>query len=315
MFVILALQFLLPLALILLLAGFTPRNWLGFLLHFFATASLLAATALAGLWTFLPWWTAQALACLLLLLVVIKLRKWQRFGARYPSHAGGWCAAGLFLALNLLTLAQVKTALEGRTPLPGTAADLAFPLSGGTFLVVNGGSQQLINAHLATLDASVPRFQAYRGQSYGVDIVKIDALGLRAPGLRPVDPRVYAIYGAAVHAPCSGDVVAAVDGLPDLPVPETDRAHMAGNHVILRCSDVHVVLGHLRPGSITVALGSAVETGDVLAEVGNTGNSEEPHLHVHAQTPGSADAPLSGEPLPLRFEGRQLVRNQRIQVD
>lgn len=315
MWLILSLQFLLPLALLVLLALCTPRNWLGFVLLLLAIASLLAASALVGLWTFLPWWTAQVLACLLLLLAVVKLRKWRAFNSLYPVSAGAWCAAGLFLALGILALAQGKRALEGRTVPPGSVVDLAFPLSGGSYLVVNGGSQRLINAHMATLDATVPRFRPYRGQSYGIDIVKIDGFGLRAPGFQPSDPTVYTIYGAAVLAPCSGEVVAAVDGLADMPVPETDRAHMAGNHVILRCAGVDVLLGHLRPGSIGVSVGNRVETGAVLGEVGNSGNSEEPHLHVHAQMPGTDEAPMAAEPLPLRFAGRYLVRNQRIRVD
>lgn len=315
MFLILSLQFILPLALIAFLALLTPRNWLGFLLHVLAVVGLLGTSALAGLWTFLPWWSAYALACLLLVVVVLRLRRWRNFATLFPANAGAWCGAALFLALAMLALLQGSRALAGRTAPAGTALELAFPLSSGSYLVVNGGSERLINAHLATLDATVPRFREYRGQSYGVDIVQIGRFGLRAPGLRPAAPALYSIYGASVLAPCSGEVVAAVDSLPDMPVPETDRDHLAGNHVILRCAGADVLLGHLRPGSISVSFGARLETGDVIGEVGNSGNSEEPHLHVHAQTPGSAEAPLSGEPLAVRFDGRYLVRNQRIHVD
>ena len=59
---------------------------------------------------------------------------------------------------------------------------------------------------------------------------ELDGLGLRAKGLQPADPRAYRIYGARVLAPCAGRVVLAVDGLPDMRVPEMDREHMAGNH-------------------------------------------------------------------------------------
>jgi len=50
-------------------------------------------------------------------------------------------------------------------------------------LVVNGGSDFSTNAHFFTLDASEPRLRDWRGQSYGVDLVQIDGLGLRAKGL------------------------------------------------------------------------------------------------------------------------------------
>ena len=55
-----------------------------------------------------------------------------------------------------------------------------------------------------------------------------------------------------------------------------------------------------------------MEPGHVLGRVGNSGNTGEPHLHVHAQRPGSTIAPLSGEPVPIRLGGRYLVRNDRV---
>ena len=191
---------------------------------------------------------------------------------------------------------------------------LAFPLTSGTYLIVNGGSEISINAHLMTMDAAVPRFRAWRGQSYGVDFVEIDLFGLRTHGVQPSEPSAYFIYEAEVIAPCAGVVVAALDGLPDMHPPRVDREHMAGNHVLLRCSDADVLLGHFRPGSVRVALGARVRAGDHIALVGNSGNTGEPHLHIHAQRQGPPGAPWSGDPLPIRFDGRFLVRGARVQL-
>ncbi|OIP17827.1 MAG: hypothetical protein AUK51_06555 [Comamonadaceae bacterium CG2_30_59_20] len=179
-------------------------------------------------------------------------------------------------------------------------------------LVVNGGSDFSTNAHFFTLDASEPRLRDWRGQSYGVDLVQIDGLGLRAKGLQPADPRAYRIYDAHVLAPCAGRVMLAVDGLPDMQVPEMDRAHMAGNHVMLRCEQADVLLGHLSPGSVRVRVGDAIAAGVWLGSVGNSGNTGEPHLHVHAQRPGPVGAPLGGDPLPILLDGRFPVRGDRI---
>ena len=57
-----------------------------------------------------------------------------------------------------------------------------------------------------------------------------------------------------------------------------------------------------------VRTGEEVRTGDPLGAVGNSGASNEPHLHIHAQRPGPANAPFSGDPLPLRIDGRYLAR-------
>jgi murein DD-endopeptidase MepM/ murein hydrolase activator NlpD len=173
-----------------------------------------------------------------------------------------------------------------------------------------------------TLDTSVPRFRAWRGQSYGVDIVQLDPFGLRARGVQPADPKAYRIYGARVLAACAGQVVLAVDGLPDMQVPEVDREHLAGNHVLLRCANrdarsgagagADVLVGHLRPGSLQVRPGAHVAAGDWLGSVGNSGNTGEPHLHVHAQATGPAGAPLGGDPMPILLNGRYPVRGDRL---
>lgn len=199
--------------------------------------------------------------------------------------------------------------MEGAPAAP--TIELAFPLEGGTYYVANGGSIGLLNAHMTTLSGE-ERFRPWRGQSYAVDLLALDRLGRRARGLLPPDPANYVIFGAPVIAPCSGAVIAAIDGLPDQSPPHMDREHMAGNHVILSCADAWIVLAHFREGSVRVAAGDSVQTGQPLGQVGNSGNSAEPHLHVHAQRPGTSDAPLGGEPLVVRFGRRYLVRNALV---
>jgi murein DD-endopeptidase MepM/ murein hydrolase activator NlpD len=52
-----------------------------------------------------------------------------------------------------------------------------------------------------------------------------------------------------------------------------------------------------------------VQVGDMLGQVGNSGNTSQPHLHLHAERGGAADQILTGEGVPIEFEGRFLVRN------
>ncbi len=86
------------------------------------------------------------------------------------------------------------------------------------------------------------RFRAYKGQSYGVDLVKLDGLGLRADGLNPPEPSAYNIYGTQVFAPCTGEVVAAEEGLPDMQVPIVDREHMAHESATLAIQVSHICI-------------------------------------------------------------------------
>lgn len=168
---------------------------------------------------------------------------------------------------------------------------------------------QLSRAHAGPGDA---RQRANYGQSHAVDIVVIDGFGLPARGLQPADPSRYEIFGHRIHAPCDGVIVQAANDRPDMPVPVMDARNMAGNHVLLRCQRADILLAHFRQGSVRVRPGDVVQTGRVLAEVGNSGNSGAPHLHIHAQERATADAPFSGKPLPMLFGGRYLVRGDRL---
>lgn len=204
----------------------------------------------------------------------------------------------------------VAAAMARRVP-GERVVDLQFPLRNGVYYVVGSGSLELLNPHLMTLTAE--RFHAYRGQSYAVDLLKLGAFGMRASGVLPSDPARYAIYGDPVYAPCSGTVVQSEDDAPDMPPPQPDRTRMPGNHVLLDCGGAHVLLAHLKPGTLRARPRQFMEAGAFIGLVGNSGNSNEPHLHVHAQRPAAAGhEPLSGDPLPMRVNGRYLVRNDRL---
>lgn len=302
------LQIVVPLALLGWLAFGRHTSHVAWALALVLITLYLLAIGVAGVWLDLPWYLPLLYAALMVPAMAISLRF---AGPRTAWPCGRWRVAGT-LGRGLATAAVGALAwhaLSARRP-PVEPVNLAFPLERGTYLVVNGGGNELVNAHLKTLTGE--RFRAYRGQSHGVDLVELDARGLRAEGIAPRDPDAYVIFGAPVHAPCGGTVVSAVDGLDDLRPPVTDRNHMAGNHVLLECDSVWVLLGHLQRGSVAVRAGEQTREGQLVGQVGNTGNTGEPHLHVHAQRPGSADAPFSGAPLPISFGGRYPVRNARI---
>ena len=128
----------------------------------------------------------------------------------------------------------------------------------------------------------------------------------------PADPRRYRIFGTPVMSPCAGTVIVAVDGLPNMRVPKLDKDYLAGSHVILRCGSVDVLLAHFRRSSLRIKTGAEVAVGTPIAQVGNSGSTSEPHLHIHAQRPGSAATPFSGQPIALRIEGKFLTLNERF---
>jgi hypothetical protein len=201
-------------------------------------------------------------------------------------------------------------ALSGYSPPANPTIDLASPLKNGMFYVVNGGYSILINPHIKTLKRE--SLAAYRAQSYAVDIVQMDRFGRRADGWIPADLTRYHIFGEPVSAPCSGVVTQTEDRWSDQTPPDGDPLHPAGNFVLLECAEASVLLAHLMKSSIPVRAGDRVQAGDHIGRVGNSGLSMEPHLHLHAQRHPGAENFLASEPLPLKIEGRTLVRNDRL---
>jgi hypothetical protein len=197
-------------------------------------------------------------------------------------------------------LVATMSAVQGRR-LSGAALDLAFPLRGGTFVIGQGGSTTAVNYH-----ADHP------SQAWALDILRLNAAGVRAAGLYPAELGRYAIYDTEVVSPCDGVIVSAEDGIPDRSPPECDESHPAGNCVAIETGTATVFLAHLKCGSILVKVGEQVQTGQSLARVGNSGNATEPHLHVHAEAGGYTGRMMANPGVPLRLGGRFLVRNDRI---
>uniref|UniRef100_A0A7C2JYL5 M23ase beta-sheet core domain-containing protein n=1 Tax=Schlesneria paludicola TaxID=360056 RepID=A0A7C2JYL5_9PLAN len=159
----------------------------------------------------------------------------------------------------------------------------------GPITVGWGGDAPGVNYHVCTPD-----------QRWAYDLlVTRDGSSHRGDGTTLDD---YYCYGLPVVAPADGVVVRVFDGDPDMPVGVLGGGtDPGGNHLVLKVAeDEFLFLCHLQPGSIAVQVGDSVRTGDVLAKIGNSGNTSEPHLHIHLQ-----DTPEStfGEGIPLYFHG------------
>ncbi len=182
---------------------------------------------------------------------------------------------------------------------PDDSINLAYPLKGSVYYVGGGGADRWINNH----HVAPP-------QDYAIDIVRLNAFGNRASGVfSPASLEKYAIFGDRVYSPCSGRVVIAEDGHEDQVPPNRDTENLAGNHVVIACKGAEVILAHLKKESITVSVDEEVDEGQVIGQIGNSGNSSQPHLHIHAESGGPVGKILDGKGIPIRFNGRFLVRN------
>lgn len=308
------LQTIVPLILITWLALAPPRSTAGFWTQALATGVGLLAISMTGIWAFPPWWAVHVLFTLLVTSALFALAKGRQQRQLWPNAMMGWVSLASFAAFGLYAANESRVALAAIQAPTGRSFALSSPLGPGVYLVANGGTAPSINAHATLLDQSVAQHRPYWGTAHGVDLVALDRWGLRADGIMPAEPGRYVIFGRSVIAPCTGEVITAVNGLPDLLVPQVDHVHLAGNHVILRCQGADILLGHFRNGSLLVKAGQTLVVGQPIAQVGNSGNTSEPHLHISAMQPGTPDAPFSGAPIPITVDGRYLVRNDRLEV-
>ena len=118
----------------------------------------------------------------------------------------------------------------------------------------------------------------------------------------------YAYFGADIHAVADGPVVAVVDDLPEQVAGASPTGlpldQYGGNHIVQDIGDGNYAFyAHLKTGSVKVKPGDRLTTGQVIASLGNTGNTDAPHLHFHVM---STPDPLLSDGLPFVFSSFRL---------
>lgn len=247
-----------------------------------AAASIAAFAFLAGPWAFTSYYLRFAVPVLFLLAAAYSLRR--------PRGKAGRPA----LPISVLTLFAALDAGVGMSHVaPGESFNLPFPLAAGEYYVLQGGNSVVTNS-----------FHASVGSALALDIVRLNAFGNRAKGIAPRALGDYEIFGDTVYSPCAGSVLAAQGSRPDHPPGESDAGQVNGNHVVLKCGDVEILLAHMRHGSVVVSAGQAVALGQAVGKVGDSGYSMEPHLHIGAKR--------DGKEVGLVFDNRQLSVNSTV---
>jgi hypothetical protein len=102
----------------------------------------------------------------------------------------------------------------------------------------------------------------------------------------------YYAFGQPILAPCDGEIVLVVDGVKDNVPGSMNAFHAGGNTVIIKtATNDYLYLCHFKQHSILVKQGQHLKHQQALGLCGNSGNSSEPHLHLHIQNiENSADA-------------------------
>lgn len=184
---------------------------------------------------------------------------------------------------------------------PREAVVVAPPLRGSGWVVANGCCSEF-TAHRGTV---LPvNGAAHVAERFAIDFVQIDPLGKLFEG--PLDQlSSYPYFGDEVLSATAGKVVGVLDDIPNTPAgafpPAITAERAGGNHVVVAIGHGRFAFyAHLQPGSVRVEVGQKVKVGQTLGLLGNSGNSNAPHLHFHLM---DSPHPLASNGVPYRFRG------------
>jgi murein DD-endopeptidase MepM/ murein hydrolase activator NlpD len=185
-------------------------------------------------------------------------------------------------------------------------SDIGPPLRGGVWLAGNGPSARSGHRRALIPIGGSPSI----AQRFAIDWVRVHDTDSTYSGDRLKNEN-YIAEGNDAIAVANGRVVAVKDGIPENVPGVNSRAvpitleTVGGNHVIIDIGGGRFAFyAHLKPGAIRVKVGDTVKKGQVIGLVGNTGNSNKPHLHFHIS---DGNSPLGSEGVPYGLDSFEIV--------
>jgi murein DD-endopeptidase MepM/ murein hydrolase activator NlpD len=169
---------------------------------------------------------------------------------------------------------------------PRPVVVISPPLRDGPWRAGGGPGPTSYHIYAGIIDG-----RARIAERFAIDYQKVDSAGSILPNPFPATLTNAMFYSnrAEVLAVGDGTIAFVRDGLTEnIPTPSGDenmpipltRESGAGNQIGLKLAEgVYAQYAHLAPGSIRVKVGQHVRRGEVIANVGNVGNSKNPHLH------------------------------------
>jgi len=189
--------------------------------------------------------------------------------------------------------------------------EIAFPFHQGTYLITDGGNSKwsrLMNYHFH----SVVHKKRGTNQSmlYATDVVK------RTDGKLKILPKQnedYPIFNEKVYSPMEGVVFKIVNDIDDNIPFAGNYPYNTGNTVVIKNNKSYFLLGHLKKGSIVVREGEFVPRNTFIAEAGNSGMSERPHLHMQLMK-SETDDYWKGTGICIQYKNKNLYKNRLVNV-
>jgi len=181
-------------------------------------------------------------------------------------------------------------------------AQIGSPLFGKRWLTGEGCCDTL-TSHRAAIFPIDGTF--YAPERFAIDWVQVGKNGRLYDG--PKDElSSYPYYGAKIHSVADGRVVGTRDDQPEQKPGRFPTGlalnDFGGNYVVVMTADGrYAYYAHLQKGSkgVLVEPGDRVRKGQVIGKLGNTGNTDAPHLHFMLI---DGKAPLTSHALPFEID-------------
>ncbi|MEO0981361.1 MAG: M23 family metallopeptidase [Pseudomonadota bacterium] len=193
---------------------------------------------------------------------------------------------------------------------PGPVLDRP-PLDGVSY--VYSGNDLFAHHRRVSLDSEAARGlgMEHVAQRFALDFTRLDPKSGDLAANEGAAQSDWYGFGAKVYAPIAGRVVAARADMPDNTFDEDGQRIFAdgfeiygedrglGNYLTLELAGgAHLILAHFVKGTLTAEVGDVVDVGAYLGEIGMSGDTAYPHLHIQLQ-----DGPdyIQSRPLPISF--------------
>lgn len=155
------------------------------------------------------------------------------------------------------------------------------PLRGQNWLAGNAPSNTANHRRAGIIFNGKP----YYPQRYAIDFVQVGKDGTTYSGDIYKNTSYYC-YNQDILAVADGTIVQLQDGIPEN-IPNSNKhavqinqKTVPGNYLVIDLGNGHYAgYAHIIPGSFKVKIGDQVKRNQVIAKLGNSGNSSEPHLH------------------------------------
>ena len=264
---------------------------------------------LMGVWVFASFYVRYILLITAAAVLIRELLSWYVLPLFIRTDLPGSIVYGVELLLSVilvyLLIGAVRSRFYDENPI-----DLSFPLKNGVFAVFEGGNgkaSSLMNYHFG---ASQHRgANTNQSMKYAVDITRVTPWGNDAAGFLPLRNDRYAIFNQVVYSPCSGEVLVVENSWPNETPWSGTAPYNVGIHVLVGSGDFAVLMGHLLKDSIWVKAGDVVGAGQPLARAGNSGWTNQPHLHIQAMRKSTGSF-WGWEGIPVTFGRRNPVKNR-----